>query len=245
MIDKETIVHAKALVASLESGNDEEARTHLDRLSLISENNLFKEIGRLTRDLHETLNNFHIDNRLTALAAQEIPDAKDRLEYVLALTADAANKTMDTVEKGIKITDAIKDEAGSLNVGWTKVHHKELDAAEFRTLCSTTEKFISSTATDSIELHDLLNQALMAQDFQDLTGQVIQRVIKMVHDVEESMVETIKMFGAMSEYHDAVDEGKKADRDSGSTGPTIHTENRDDIVTSQDDVDDLLSSLGF
>jgi len=65
----------------------------------------------------------------------------------------------------------------------------------------------------------------------------------MVHDVEESMVETIKMFGAMSEYNDAVEDGKKEEK--GSSGPIIHAENRDDVVNSQDDVDDLLSSLGF
>ena len=243
MIDEQTIVHARALVASLEAGNDDEAKHNLDSLSAINENNLFREIGRLTRDLHDTLNNFHLDNRLTSLAAQDIPDAKDRLEYVLALTADAANKTMDAVEKGISITDAIKGDAGTLNEGWTKVRNKELEGVAFRELCSKTETFISSTASDSIELHDLLNQALMAQDFQDLTGQVLKRVIKMVHDVEESMVETIKMFGAMSEYNEAVEEGKKEEK--GASGPTIHTENRDDVVSSQDDVDDLLSSLGF
>ena len=243
MIDEQTIAHAKELVKNLEAGNEQEAKLNLDSLSAISESNLFKEIGRLTRDLHNTLNNFHLDNRITSLAAQDIPDAKDRLEYVLALTADAANKTMDAVEKGISITDTIKIDAGTLNEGWTKVRNKELEGVAFRDLCTETETFISSTATGSIELHDLLHQALMAQDFQDLTGQVLKRVIKMVHDVEESMVNTIKMFGAMAEYNEAVEDGKKDEE--GASGPILHAENRDDVVSNQDDVDDLLYSLGF
>jgi len=236
-------VHAKALVASFESGNIEKAQNNLDSLTGINESNLFREIGRLTRDLHETLHNFNLDNRLTAIAAQDIPDAKDRLEYVLSVTADAANKTMDAVEKGIVITDSIKSDAGLLNAGWLKVRNKEIEGNEFRQLCSATEKFISSTANESVELHQLLHNALMAQDFQDLTGQVIKRVIQVVHDVEESLVETIKTFGDMPGYKEAVEEGKKYKTDV--AGPAIKAEERDDVVQSQDDVDDLLSSLGF
>jgi len=243
MIDEQIIVHAKAMVASYEAGNNDEAQKSLDCLTGSNESHLFKEIGKLTRELHETLHNFNLDNRLTAMAAQEIPDAKDRLEYVLSLTADAANKTMDAVEKGMSITTEIKDNAGVLNEGWLNVRDKKLDGAEFRKLCTSTEEYMSSTAEKSIELHTLLHDALMAQDFQDLTGQVINRVIKVVHDVEESLVETIKTFGDMPGYKEAMEESQKYKKDL--AGPAIKAEERDDVVQSQDDVDDLLSSLGF
>ncbi|MCP4272388.1 MAG: protein phosphatase CheZ [Gammaproteobacteria bacterium] len=243
MIDEQTVVHAKSLVESFEAGNIKEAQHNLENLTGINESTLFKEIGKLTRDLHDTLHNFNLDNRLTSIAAQEIPDAKDRLEYVLSLTANAANKTMDAVEKGIIIADTIKDEAGYLNEGWVKVRKKELKGAGFKNLCDETEAYISRTAGESVELHALLKEALMAQDFQDLTGQVIKRVIQVVQDVEESLVDTIKTFGDMPGYKAAIESCNQFQNDA--AGPVIKAEERDDVVQSQDDVDDLLSSLGF
>ncbi len=243
MINEQTIIYAKTMVTNYEAGDIEAAQKNLDCLTGVNESNLFKEIGKLTRELHETLHNFNLDNRLTAIAAQEIPDAKDRLEYVLSLTADAANKTMDAVERGLTITDKIKDEASALNEGWLKVRNKELEAVEFRNLCSKTEGYISATAEESVELHGLLHNALMAQDFQDLTGQIIKRVIEVVHDVEESLVDTIKTFGDMPGYNEAIEGTEKYQKEM--AGPAIKAEKRDDVVQSQDDVDDLLSSLGF
>jgi len=243
MIDENTIVQAKLLLENLEAGNEEAAQKNLDNLSSVSENRLFKEIGKLTRDLHDTLNSFHLDTRLTSLAAQDIPDAKDRLEYVMTLTAEAANKTMDAVEDGINIVGGIKSNAIDLDAGWQKVRKKELDGVQFRELCASTETFISTTASGSVELHSLLQEALMAQDFQDLTGQVIKRVIQLVHEVEESLVATIKMFGEMTEYQEALEED--VEPNAAQRGPQMNVENRSDVVSSQDDVDDLLSSLGF
>ena len=245
MIDEEKILQAKLLIENFEAGNEKAAKENLDALCTISESRLFKEIGKLTRELHDTLNSFQLDTRITSLAAQDIPDAKDRLEYVLTLTADSANRTMDAVEKGITIADDIKSQAGELNIGWSKVRNKELDGIQFRELCDSTEEFISTTADKSVDLHGLLGDALMAQDFQDLTGQVIKRVIQMVHEVEQSLVATIKMFGEMSEYQEALDGEKNEKEKATSSGPAINAENRDDVVANQDDVDDLLSSLGF
>jgi chemotaxis protein CheZ len=159
---------------------------------------------------------------------------------------------MDAVEEGISISDTIKDKAADLDEGWQKVRNKELDGNQFRALCTSTETFISSTANDSVTLHKLLEEALMAQGFQDLTGQVIKRVIQMVHEVEESLVETIKMFGEMSDYRQAVNGGVNAGKEEEeketkvqSSGPAMNAETRGDVVNSQDEVDDLLSSLGF
>ena len=247
-MDKDqTISLAKQLIEHLEADNEKAAKSALDSLAVISESNLFNEIGKLTRDLHDTLNSFHLDTRLTSLASHEIPDAKDRLEYVMKLTADAANTTMDAVEEGISIADTIKDKAADLDAGWQKVRNKELDGNQFRALCTLTETFISTTANDSVTLHKLLEDALMAQGFQDLTGQVIKRVIQLVHEVEESLVETIKMFGEMSDYHEAVNGADKDGKDVKveASGPAMNAETRSDVVNSQDEVDDLLSSLGF
>ncbi len=242
MIDENTITQARALVENFEAGDHEAAQSNLDRLTSVSHSNLFNEVGKLTRELHDTLNNFTLDTRLSSLAVQDIPDAKDRLEYVLTLTADAANKTMDAVEEGLSINDRIKGKAGILDTGWKKVRAKECSGEQFRDLCSSTEDFLASTATDSVLLHSVLQDALMAQDYQDLTGQVIKRVIQLVHEVEESLVGTIKMFGEMS---DEKKTSATAEQPTKSTGPAMNATTRDDVVANQDEVDDLLSSLGF
>ena len=81
----------------------------------------------------------------------------------------------------------------------------------------------------------------MAQDYQDLTGQVIRKVITLVQDVEENLVELVKMFGRVDEYNQAQQQPKKT---TGVEGPVVDKD-REDVLTNQDDVDDLLSSLGF
>lgn len=243
MLTDAIINEARALITALDSGDEKLALSHYEKLAAISEQNLFKEIGKLTRELHDTLNNFHLDNRITSLAAHDIPDAKDRLEYVVQMTADAANKTMDAVEKGLDISSDIEKEANRLNDGWQGVYNKNLEGQNFKSLCDDTHVYMQDAAKNSIELNKLLHEALLAQDFQDLTGQVIQRVIRLVHDVESSLVETIKMFGGAQEYEQALE--AEREQDKGPTGPTVKTESKSDVVSGQDEVDDLLSSLGF
>ena len=127
-------------------------------------------------------------------------------------------------------------------VEWKKLTNRELEPGDFRKLAKKIESHLEKNKKDADELHDELNDVLMAQDYQDLTGQVIRQVITLVHDVEESMVHIIKMFGSMDGYNKIKSEGvvKK-----GVEGPVVNAENRNDVVKGQDEVDDLLSSLGF
>jgi chemotaxis protein CheZ len=243
MLNEAIVEQAKALVAAYDAGDEALAKIHYEQLAAISEQNLFKEIGKLTRELHDTLNNFHLDTRLTSLAAHDIPDAKDRLEYVVQMTADAANKTMDAVEEGLEISSVIQTEANRLNDGWQKVYNKNLEGKDFRSLCDDTHLYMQDAANKSVELNKLLHEALLAQDFQDLTGQVIQRVIQLVQDVESSLIDTIKTFGGTQDYEQALKAERKTEE--GATGPTVKAAEKSDVVSGQDDVDDLLSSLGF
>jgi len=233
---------ARELVKFIEAGQEEDAIKVLDDLSKTRESDLFVEIGKLTRELHEALNSFQLDDRIMDITAQDIPDAKDRLEYVITMTEKAANKTMDAIESSLPMSDSIGQSASELLVIWEKLMQKQLQAGEFRELCKNTENFLKSTKTDADTLHTQMTEVLMAQDYQDLTGQVIRKVITLVHEVEESLVTMIKMFGCMGALQDA------QEKDVNSTeaeGPIINPEKREDVVQSQDDVDDLLSSLGF
>ncbi len=243
MLNDALIDEARALVAAYDAGNEATAKAHYEKLTAISEQTLFREIGKLTRELHDTLNNFHLDNRLTTLAAHDIPDAKDRLEYVVKMTADAANKTMDAVEEGIKIAAVLEADSNRLNDGWVDVHNKKMEGSAFRELCAETQTHMQQAADRSKELSRLMHEVLLAQDFQDLTGQVINRVIRLVQDVETSLVETIKMFGGAQDYDSAVKQDRELEK--GATGPTVKAKKTDEVVADQTDVDDLLSSLGF
>lgn len=241
-----TIDQTKDLLEHLENNEIEDAQELLDSLASEGDEDLFVEIGKLTRKLHEALTNFQMDSRITDIAASEIPNAKERLNYVIQKTEEAANKTMDKVESCSERSDKISKESEALLEQWQKLYSRELEPGDFRKLCKDIEIHLKNNKDEADKLHGELTDVLMAQDYQDLTGQVIRQVITLVHDVEESMVHIIKMFGDMDGYDSAKKqaEGKGLAKD-GVEGPVVNKEKRDDVVSGQDEVDDLLSSLGF
>lgn len=244
MIDKERLKEkAEKLLEAIESCDDAAIESAYADLTRERESELFKEVGRLTRELHDALSNFKLDSRFAELAAQDIPDAKDRLQYVIEMTDSAANKTMDAVEEVMALSGSIGERARELFGAWRKVAEKRQAPGEFRNFFFELGPFLEGLSKDTEHLNELMTNVLLAQDFQDLTGQVIKRVIKLVQDVEDNLVETIRMFGQMEEYKEAKNKGEKSSIEA--EGPVVDADKRDDVVTSQDDVDDLLSSLGF
>jgi len=237
-----TIEQTRSLLAHLENNEIEDAQKMIDSFATAGDEELFVEIGKLTRNLHEALANFQMDSRITDLAASQIPDAKERLNYVIQKTEEAANKTMDKVESCTERSNTMAKDSEDLLVEWKKLSNRELEPGDFRKLCKRIEAHLVKNKNDADDLHGELNEVLLAQDFQDLTGQVIRQVITLVHDVEESMVHIIKMFGSMDGYNKAKGEGVVK---RGVEGPIINAESRNDVVQGQDEVDDLLSSLGF
>jgi chemotaxis protein CheZ len=111
-------------------------------------------------------------------------------------------------------------------------------------LCHKLNEFIEIAEKDSSKLQTQLNEVLMAQGFQDLTGQILRRVIELVREVEDSLIHLLTMFGTQ-ENNNEVDESELLADASKPEGPIINADERDDVVSGQDDVDDLLSSLGF
>jgi chemotaxis protein CheZ len=179
---------------------------------------------------------------MSVIAKEEIPDARDRLEYVMAKTELAANKTMDAVERSLPIADKLHESLLLIRPTWNELMKGRIELSEFKALCHRVDDLLSQIEGDSTELRSQLTEILMAQDFQDLTGQIITRVITLVREVEERLVDILTAFGV-----------EKAEEESGDTkkasteaeGPILNPHEREDAVSSQDDVDDLLSSLGF
>ncbi|WP_448552088.1 protein phosphatase CheZ [Thalassotalea montiporae] len=240
---KITLEQAKSLVEFIENGQQEKADQLLADIQNPINSELFAEIGKLTRQLHDSMMNFQLDSRLNDLANADIPDAKERLNYVISRTEDAANKTMDAVESIFPVVDTIQEQVKAVNPLWQKLMHNDLNLGEFKALCKDIDKLLKTTSSETERMHALMTDVLMAQDFQDLTGQVIRKVIDLVREVEESLINMLTAFGVTED-----EQKEKATLKTGENlveGPIVNTDERDDVVSDQDDVDDLLSSLGF
>ncbi|WP_136334079.1 protein phosphatase CheZ, partial [Pseudomonas aeruginosa] len=213
---------------------------------------LYQEVGKLTRELHNAIVDFQIDPHSPhAQEMSQIADATDRLSYVVEMTEKAANRTMDLVEQSAPLVNQLGDDSRELHQEWQRFMRREIDADGFRELAKRIEQFLVRSGENAGQLSSQLNDILLAQDYQDLTGQVIKRVTKLVTEVESNLVKLVWMAGQVDRYagieHDHVSMRHQAalERSAKGEGPQVAAEKREDVVSGQDDVDDLLSSLGF
>jgi chemotaxis protein CheZ len=238
-----SLEQAKSLVEFLETGQQDKADALVAEIQNPINSELFAEIGKLTRQLHDSMNNFKLEPRLNDLATADIPDAKERLNYVITRTEEAANKTMDVVESVFPVVDNLAEQVRAVMPSWTKLMNNEIDLLEFKGLCVDIDTLLTSTGKETQLIHSLMTDVLMAQDFQDLTGQVIRKVIDLVHEVEENLIAMLTAFGISEDQQRELVSPKVGD--NLVEGPIVNKEKRSDVVEDQDDVDDLLSSLGF
>ncbi|MCH1931910.1 protein phosphatase CheZ [Shewanella sp. A25] len=236
-----SLEQAQHLVELLSAKQQTQADDFLRELAAPLQRDLFDEVGKLTRQLHSALMDFQVDNRLVELTNTEIPDAKERLSYVIDMTEQAANKTMDAVEECLPLANALTANIQQVMPSWEKLMRREIALSDFKVLCHDVQHLMSRSELDSNRLRELLNQILMAQDFQDLTGQMIRRVIDLVMEVENNLVSMLTVFGDQPINDSPVKQKNNIEAE----GPILNAELRQDVVTGQDEVDDLLSSLGF
>ncbi|RJE75793.1 protein phosphatase [Pseudoalteromonas citrea] len=251
-----TLEQAKQLVVYLEQGEQEKADQLILDAANKEQSELFAEVGKLTRQLHESLKSFELDTRLSDLTTEAIPDAKQRLNYVMEMTENAANKTMDAIEASLPLAQQLGDDISQIKPTWDRLMSRDIQLGEFKTLCHDLDRFMQGSQTRTDELQSLMTNVLMAQDYQDLTGQVIRRVIELVREVEDNLIHMLTVFGTTDEQpnqesnlvtDDVAVQTTEIDIDaiSGPEGPILDADTRDDVVSGQDEVDDLLSSLGF
>ncbi|QKZ03639.1 MULTISPECIES: protein phosphatase CheZ [Pseudomonas] len=245
--------HAQQLVESLEMGKFGDAVQLIHELNQTRDRGLYQEVGKLTRELHSAIVNFQIDPHMPqAEEVSQITDATERLSYVVRLTENAANRTMDLVEQSTPVLNELNTEAKSLSADWQRFMRKEVGAAEFRELVKRVDGFLAKSEHGTGKVSGALNDILLAQDYQDLTGQVIKRVTQLVTEVESNLLKLVLMASQVDRFagieHDREQLRAEKDQEKHPTrgeGPQIHADKREDVVSSQDDVDDLLSSLGF
>lgn len=191
-------------------------------------------IGQMTRSLHDNLRGLGFD-RLLEKAASDMPDARDRLEYVAMMTEKAAQRVLNATEIAGPLQDRIGDEAGNLAAQWKSVMEGAFSETEFRAMAEKTQAFLSLTSGNVVQTKQQLLDIMMAQDFQDLTGQVIKRVTVLAHDIESQLVQLLVDYSPAETRRE----------DSGLlNGPQINPAGKD-VIADQSQVDDLLESLGF
>lgn len=242
-----SLSQAKALVAHLEVEEISEANTLILNAQLAADKGapVFYKVGELTRELHDALLSFQNDTRLLDMAGQDIPDAKDRLNYVITMTDNAANKTMDAVDSCLPIADQLIDDLNAVQPKWQGLMTRDIALGDFKQLCHQVDRLISQSSLSALSLRSSLTDILMAQDFQDLTGQMIKRVIELVQEIESKLVGILTVCSNESVIPEGKIKHNSRQKDIEAEGPIMNAEMRDDVVNGQDDVDDLLSSLGF
>jgi chemotaxis protein CheZ len=230
--DSPQLTAARLLVEALERGDEAGADKLVKELAMDRNQVLLREVGKLTRDLHEAVTNIRVDHDIVELAEHDLPDAKERLNYVMAKTEEAAHRTLNAIEASLPLTEVLRERAELVGEEWTRVRRREMDIAEFKTFGDRLADFLHQVCDASSELQEKLSDVLMAQDFQDLTGQVIRRVITLVQDVEHQLIGVIQRTGEMQSA-------------TAAEGPQVTGAGRAKSVSSQQEADEILASLGF
>lgn len=234
---------AREIVMLLEAGMQKEADRKLIAITQQHEESFYQQVGYLTRDLHTAVQKFAYDPRLREITDEEIPNASERLRYIISVTDKAATRTLDAVDRCTPIAYALKSSIDDLMPIWKHLMNGRIDRFEFVFLCHRIDDLLKKTAEDASDLSNQLNEILMAQDFQDLTGQMIQRVIGLVGEVESKLVEFLRFFG---QYTPEQDQDRLMQKAIEAQGPALDSQiEANTAAASQDEVDDLLASLGF
>ncbi len=205
--NKRIVESLVAFMEAVESKDYEKADAVVARLADSSSGGLFAEVGKVTRRLHDSMKSFKesIDPKLSSLASCEVPNALDRLQFVIDKTEEAAVKTMGIVEKHLLEMDELS------------ARIRKLDGPD------DAVKYLKDFKN---RLEDDLTEIITTQSFQDITGQTIKKVIRLVEEIEKELVGMVAAFGVK------IDAGAMAKEE-------VHE------MVSQSDVDDLLKDFGF
>jgi chemotaxis protein CheZ len=190
---------------------------------------VFQQIGNLTRLLHDTLEQLGVMPKLQ-IATEGLPDARSRLSYIAGKTADAANKVLNSV-------DQAKADHAHISAATREIARRIVADPVKAVASGAVMNFVEDVerSTGSIDSH--LTDIMLAQDFHDLTGQVVTKVIALATELEDSLVKLLVSV-VPAHQRERVAPGLLS-------GPVVNPEGRTDVVSSQGEVDDLLASLGF
>ncbi|WP_246796443.1 protein phosphatase CheZ [Burkholderia perseverans] len=229
------------------AGADSPAEASADGADLTSDR-ILARIGQLTRTLRDSMRELGLDKHVEQ-AAQAVPDARDRLRYVAAMTEQAAERVLTAIEVAKPVQERMQTEAEALDARWEAWYRAPIERTEVRELMDDTRSFLGALPESTSATNAQLLEIMLAQDFQDLTGQVIKKIMDMVYMIEQQLLgvlvdniapERREQFAA-----NAAALASEATPEALLNGPQIAPEGRTDVVQDQAQVDDLLASLGF
>lgn len=233
-------VKSKRSIKLAEATAIPEINLNENEASVSSDKNVIDQIGQLTRNLHDSLRELGYDKRLEEIAS-EVPEAQDKLSYVASKTQQAADRTLTATETAMPIQEELSASAVNLSEQWKRaleLQQTSPNTEVFKTLLVDTLSYLDSVPQKTSATNEQLLEIMMAQDFQDLTGQVIKKITHMVQSLEKDLIQLLLAHVPVP--------AKKSNADEGlMNGPVTNPEKRNDVVCSQDQVDDLLASLGF
>lgn len=218
---------------------------------------IIHRIGNLTRMLRDNMRELGLDKEIER-AAQAIPDARDRLSYIATMTEKAAERSLNAVEIAQPLQSALETQAEALDKRWEEWFAKPVELQDARALVLDTREFLADVPVKTRATGSQLLEIMMAQDFQDLTGQVIKKITDVVYLIEQQLLgvlidniaaERREQFAATAQQlvaeaqHEAI--SPTGSPESLLNGPQINPEGKADVVQDQGQVDDLLASLGF
>jgi len=198
---------------------------------------VFSQVGQMARQLHDTLGALGYD-KLIEKTVNAIPDARDRLAYIANLTEQAACKVLNATDVANPLQEELEAGAALLADKWDALYANRMGVDEFKLLASETRAFLKNAVPQrTVATKEQLLEIMMAQDFQDLTGQVIKKVVALAQDLESQLMNVL--------IETMPGEKRTESVQSLLNGPVINADGRSDVVVSQQQVDDLLDSLGF
>lgn len=219
----------------------------------LASDRILARIGQLTRTLRDSMRELGLDKHVEK-AAEVVPDARDRLRYVVAMTEQAAERVLTAIEVAKPVQERLQQEAAALDARWAKWYETPIERAEVRGLMDDTRAFLRALPDATGATNAQLLEIMLAQDFQDLTGQVIKKIMDMVYLIEQQLLNVLveniaperrEQFAATAAALAAEQAGGATTPESLLNGPQINPEGKTDVVQDQAQVDDLLASLGF
>ena len=214
---------------------------------------LINRIGSLTRMLRDNMRELGLDKEIEK-AAEAIPDARERLNYVANMTEQAANRALNAVDRAQPLQDELSARAEALDKRWAEWFDEPKELDEARELVQETRTYLGDVPVKTAATNKELLEIMMAQDFQDLTGQVIKKMMEVIHEIESQLVQVlidnVPEGQAREQMQRRADNSKQAGASASGrdesllNGPQLDPEAAD-VVGNQDQVDALLDELGF
>ena len=170
------------LTEALASKNEKKIADIVGELTTLRESSLYQELGMLTREIHDSISTFGNDDRIAELANEDIPDAKERLNFIVTKTDEAAHQTMTVAEETMEVMDKFSSRASGMRDRWAQFRNRELSKEDFIQLNDDIGQFLESVEPECSAVNSKMTEIMLAQDYQDITGQMIKQVVTMVQE---------------------------------------------------------------